>query len=130
MAYGTTETSENVGTRLRTLRESLSLSQAKIAEMAESNQTSINRFEYGKTEAPYRVLLWYAEYFDVSLDYIFCRTDNPEGTLFKNQPTLLKKKIDNTEDFKTFIEACFDPRSPMHDKLKDMMVKLVEDSNS
>ena len=51
-------------------------------------------------------LLWYAEYFDVSLDYIFGRTDKPQGT--------------------EFIEACFDPRSPMNAKLKELMFQLAE----
>jgi len=118
-----------VGERLRRLRESLNLSQARIAEIAGSNQSSINRYEHGQSEAPYRILLWYADYFDVSLDYIFGRTDSPEGTIYKNQPTFLKKKIVHGEEFKEFIEACFDPRSPMHDKLKDMMISLAEESN-
>ena len=118
-----------VGERLRRLRESLNLPQVRIAEIAGSNQSSINRYEHGQSEAPYRILLWYVDYFDVSLDYIFGRTDNPEGKLFKNQPAFLKRKIDNTEEFREFIEACFDPRSPMHDKLKDMMVRLATDSN-
>jgi len=121
--------SATVGQKLRTMRESLGISQIRLAELAESNQSSINRYEHGRAEAPYRILLWYADYFDVSFDYIFGRTDNPEGKLFKNQPAFLKRKIDNTEEFREFIEACFDPRSPMHDKLKDMMIRLAEDSS-
>ena len=115
-----------IAERLRELRLSLDIPQAKIAELAESNQSSVNRYERGQAEAPYRILLWYADYFDVSLDYIFGRTDNPEGGAFKNQPATLKKKIVHNEEFKDFIEACFDPRSPMHDKLKEMMLKLAE----
>ena len=115
-----------VGERLRGLRESINLSQAKLAEISGSNQSATNRYEHNQAEAPYKILLWYADYFDVSMDYIFGRTDQPEGKLYNHQPDVLKKKIAQGEDFKEFIEACFDPRSPMHTKLKEMMYKLAD----
>ena len=115
-----------IGERLRALRESIGISQAKLSDISGTTQSAINRYEHNQAEAPYRILLWYANYFDVSLDYIFGRTDNPEGKLYKHQPEILKKKIEQGEDFKEFIEACFDPRSPMHSKLKEMMFKLAE----
>jgi len=118
-----------VAERLRGLRESLNISQAKLAETSGTNQSSINRYEHGQAEAPYRVLLWYADYFDVSLDYIFGRTDKPEGVRFNNQPVALNRKIANTDEFRDFIEACFDPRSPMNIKLKQMLVKLAEEGS-
>jgi len=119
-----------VAERLRGLRESLNISQAKIAEIIGTNQSSVNRYEHGQAEAPYKVLLWYADYFDVSLDYIFGRTDKPEGVRYDNQPVALKRKITNADEFRVFIEACFDPRSPMNAKLKEMMVKLAEEGNA
>ncbi|MDR0491819.1 MAG: helix-turn-helix transcriptional regulator, partial [Oscillospiraceae bacterium] len=113
----------------RVLRESLNISQTKLAEICGSNQSSINRYEHGQAEAPYRILLWYADYFDVSLDYIFGRTDKPEGVKFDNQPIALKRKISNTDEFRDFIEACFDPRSPMNAKLKEFMIKMAEEGD-
>ena len=115
-----------VGERLRLLRESIGVSQAKICEITGLTQSAVNRYEHNNAEAQYKTLLWYADYFDVSLDYIFGRTDNPQGKLYNHQPEALKKKITQGEDFKEFIEACFDPRSPMHSKLKEMMFKLAE----
>jgi len=44
-----------------------------------------------------------------------------------NEPVALIKKIDNTDEFRDFIEACFDPRSPMNAKLKEMLFSLVEE---
>lgn len=108
-----------VGVRLRTLRESVKLSQTKIAGMMELKQSSINRYENGQAEAPYRVLLWYADYFDVSLDYIFGRTDKPQGKLYDYKP-----KVEN-EGLKQFIEMCFDPESPMNEKLKETLLRIV-----
>lgn len=119
-----------VAERLRGLRESLNVSQKKLAEIAGSNQSSIDRYENGRAEAPYKILLWYAEYFDVSLDYIFGRTSNPQGTQYNNQPDILKKKIANSEEFREFIEACFDPRSPMNARLKELMFKMAEEGDA
>ena len=110
-----------VGTQLKYLRESIRLSQAKIGELAELNQSTVNRYEHGNAEAPYRVLLWYADYFDVSLDYIFGRTDKPEGKLYNFIP----QYSEDNENFKQFIEMCFDPSSPMNDKLKQTLIDMV-----
>jgi len=110
-----------VGDRLKTLRESVKLSQAKIGDLLGLKQSSINRYENGQAEAPYRVLLWYADYFDVSMDYLFGRCDKPQGKLYDYQP-----KIAN-EDLKQFIEMCFNPSSPMNDKLKQTMFKMMEE---
>lgn len=119
-----------VSERLRALRESLNITQAKLAELCGTKQASINRYEHGQAEASYKTLLWYADYFDVSLDYIFGRTDKPEGVKYDNQPIALKRKVSNTEEFRDFIEACFDPRSPMNAKLKEFMVKMAEEGDN
>ena len=119
-----------MGERLRGLRESINISQAKLAKLCETTPSAINRYEHNHSEAPYKILVWYADYFDVSLDYIFGRTDKPEGKLYKHQPDVLKMKINQGEDFKDFIEACFDPRYPMHSKLKEMMFKLATGEES
>ena len=75
-----------VGQRLRALRESVKMSQAKIGALFGCKQSSINRYESGEASAPYEVLLQYADHFDVSIDCIFGRTDNPQGKLYeKNQ---------------------------------------------
>ena len=70
---------KKIGGRLRELRDGVRLSQAKLAEYAGTNQSSVNRYESGKTTPPPEMLLWYAEYFDVSLDYVYGRTHDPRG---------------------------------------------------
>ena len=112
-----------VGERLKNLRESVKLSQAKLGQMANLKQATVNRYEHDNAEAPYRVLLWYADYFDVSMDYIFGRCDQPQGKLYDYQP-----KIFN-EDMKQFVEMCFDPDSPMNEKLKQTLLRLMEEQS-
>ena len=51
----------------------------------------------------------------MSLDYIFGRTDNPRGTHYAG-----KVKIEKAyPEMDKFIEMCFDPGSPMDEKLKE-----------
>lgn len=109
-----------IGKRLKTLRESMKLSQARIGELVGLKQSSINRYENGQAEAPYRVLRWYADYFDVSLDYIYGRCDEPQGKLYQCQP-----KVENKE-LQKFIEMCFDPGSPMNERLKQTLLNMLE----
>ncbi len=116
---------ETFGKRLKTLRNSTGLSQAALAKIADSNQSNINRYEQDQSETPYRVLLWYADYFDVSLDYIFCRTDNPHGKYFEYQPEKVKEKLKNKVEWSEFVEACFESGSPMNEKLKEMILKMA-----
>ena len=99
----------------------MNLSQAKIAKIIGTSQVSINRYESGNGFPPAKTLLWYADYFDVSMDYIFGRTEKPQGKLYDYQP-----KVFN-EDMKQFVEMCFDPASPMNDKLKQTLLRLMEE---
>lgn len=70
---------KEMGKRLKGLRESMGLSQMKMAEILGLKQPSINRYEQGTATPTVENLRKYADYFDVSMDYIFARTDNPEG---------------------------------------------------
>ena len=112
---------EIVGKRLRALREGVNLSQAKIAKLVGAVQSSINRYENDVGDPPFKILIWYADYFDVSLDYIFGRTDKPQGKLYDFQP-----KIEDNDDMKLFIEMCFDPNSPMSGKLKETLLQMMK----
>ena len=41
------------------------------------NQNSISRYETGDRQADYKTLIAFADYFNVSLDYLLERTDDP-----------------------------------------------------
>ena len=116
---------EILAERIRQLRKSLNLSQAKVAMMAGTQQTSINRYEYNQYDPPLNILIWYADYFDVSLDYLCGRTDKPQGKLYEYEPKALKIKEENKADMEQFIDMCFDPSSPAGVKMKEAMMKLL-----
>ena len=64
--------------RLKYLRKQKGISQLKLAMDLSLNQNSISRYETGEREADYALLIKFADYFDVSVDYLLERTDNPE----------------------------------------------------
>ena len=118
-----------VGQRLRALRESVKMSQAKIGALFGCKQSSINRYESGEASAPYEVLLQYADHFDVSMDYIFGRTDKPQGKLYKYEPQTLKITEDRRREMADFVAMCFDPKSEASAKIKALMLQMMEESN-
>lgn len=64
--------------RLKELRVARGISQLKMAMDLSMNQNSISRYESGAREADYNTLILMADYFNVSIDYLLERTDNPE----------------------------------------------------
>ena len=76
---------KELGKRQRVLRESVGLSQAKLAQEIGSNQSSINRYENGQATPTVEPLRKYADSFDVSMDDFFARCDDPRGKLYENK---------------------------------------------
>ena len=112
-----------IGVRLRELRQSAKLSQAKIAAIVGSRQSAVARFESGEAHVPAEVMIRYADYFDVSLDYIFGRTDKPQGKLYEG-----KMKIEKVyPEMDKFIEMCFDPGSPINERLKETLREMLKE---
>lgn len=64
--------------RLRDLREDNDLTQQQVAEILKTKQTIYSRYERGFQNIPLEFLLMLADYYNVSIDYIFGRTDNPD----------------------------------------------------
>ncbi len=63
--------------RLKNLRKERKISQIKLAIDLDMNQNSISRYENGERQADYQTLIKFADYFNVSIDYLLERTDNP-----------------------------------------------------
>lgn len=114
---------KEVAERLRHLRESVKLSQVKMSEVVGVKQSSLNRYELNQASPTFETLTRYADYFDVSMDYIFGRTDNPQGKLYEYKP-----KIEQTDpEMKKFVEMCFDPKSPMSERLKETLLAMLKE---
>lgn len=64
--------------RLRDLREDMDLKQCDIAKILNIQQTVYSRYERGFQNIPLEHLVKLANMYNVSLDYIFGRTNNKE----------------------------------------------------
>lgn len=108
---------------MRSLRESVKLSQMKLAKEFGTSQSALARYELDDATPTPEILLKYADYFDVSMDYIFGRTDNPKGALYENHVNVGK----NNPEMARFIEMCFDPGSAMNERLKATLVQMLSE---
>lgn len=64
--------------RLKYLRKKKKISQVKLAIDLNISQNSVSRYENLEREADYATLIKFADYFNVSIDYLLERTDNPK----------------------------------------------------
>lgn len=56
--------------KIKELREDHDLTQSQLAEILGTTQRTISYYENNQREIPVNVLVKYAKYFNVSLDYI------------------------------------------------------------
>lgn len=61
--------------RLRDLREDNDMSQAQMAELLNCSQQTYSRYESHTTEIPLESLIFLAEYYKTSVDYLLGLTD-------------------------------------------------------
>jgi len=61
--------------RLRDLREDRDMSQAAMAKLLKCSQQTYSRYESHTTELPLESLIFLAEYYDTSTDYLLGITD-------------------------------------------------------
>ena len=61
--------------RLKQLRKEKNISQLKPAFDLNMSQNTISRYETGEREADYASLIKFANYFNVSIDYLLGRTN-------------------------------------------------------
>ena len=64
--------------RLKALRKDKKLKQKDVAELLHCTERHYQRIEYGQINLPSLDLLFLADYFGVSADYLLGRTENRE----------------------------------------------------
>ena len=63
--------------RLKELRKSRGYTQISVQMQTGIEQALLSKFENGERIPPTETLMRLAEFYNVSIDYILCRTDNP-----------------------------------------------------
>ena len=64
--------------RIRDLREDRDLTQSKMGEILCCSQRVYSNYERGDIDIPTGILIKLVNYYDVSVDYLLGRTDNPK----------------------------------------------------
>ena len=64
-------------TRLKNLRLEKGCSLRDVSRCASVSKSSIEAYESGKRKPKYETLEALADFYNVSIDYILCRTNNP-----------------------------------------------------
>ncbi|MGN0687942.1 MAG: helix-turn-helix domain-containing protein [Oscillospiraceae bacterium] len=64
--------------RLKYLRESELLTQKQVAEKIGCGHRAYSYYEAGDRDIPTKILIRIADLYDVSVDFILCRTENPK----------------------------------------------------
>ena len=64
--------------RLRQLRKSKGYTQIRVQMETGIEQALLSKYENGERIPPTETLVKLADFYRVSLDYLLCRTDNPQ----------------------------------------------------
>ncbi|WP_251861986.1 helix-turn-helix transcriptional regulator [Clostridium sp. Marseille-Q2269] len=64
--------------RLKGLREDRDLTQDQIADVLNTTRSAVANYENGIREPDIHLLVKIADYFNISLDYLLCRTNKME----------------------------------------------------
>ncbi|MBQ7122721.1 MAG: helix-turn-helix transcriptional regulator [Clostridia bacterium] len=64
--------------RIKDMREDNDLTQKQIAEILLCDQSLYSKYERREREIPLAMIVKLAEYYEVSVDYLIGRTENPK----------------------------------------------------
>ena len=78
LSYDIMSLGDGMQTRLRELRKSRGYTQVSLQMQTGIEQALLSKFENGERVPPTETLLRLAEFYNVSIDYILCRTNKPE----------------------------------------------------
>ena len=67
-----------VDNKLRQLRKARKLTQVELQMRTGIEQSLLSKYENGERVPPTETLILLAEFYNVSIDYILCRTENPQ----------------------------------------------------
>ncbi len=64
--------------RIRDLREDRDVTQTALSQILHCSQRIYSNYERGEVDIPTEVLIRLADFYDVSVDYLLGRTNNPK----------------------------------------------------
>ena len=86
-----------LGERLKKAREMKGMSQVDVYKKININNKTLSRYETGGSEPDIDNLIKLANLYEVSIDYLVGRTNNPKMT-FSEQERIIYDKLDLTDE--------------------------------
>lgn len=68
--------------RIKDIREDADMKQVELAKLLNIAKTTLSGYERQISEPPFEILIKISQIFNVSVDYIICRTNNPSNDNF------------------------------------------------
>lgn len=100
-------------------RDNAHITQAEMAEKLNMNVTVYGRYERGERDIPLSIAAQMANIFDVSLDYIACRSESRMGIQEDRDNKLIKETV-----FAPLIEEAGDEQTAMIEFIKSQRQQL------
>lgn len=100
-------------------RDNAHITQAEIADKLNMNVTVYGRYERGERDIPLSIAAQMADIFDVSLDYIACRSESRMGIQEDRDNKLIEETV-----FAPLIEETGDEQTAMIEFIKSQRQQL------
>ena len=117
-----------MGRRIKKLREERELSQLDLSKILNVSTSSLSQYESGNRVPSDDVKRNIADYFQVTMDYLVGRTDQPFASVTlteKNEKNIAKKMRDLREEIENSDGLMFDGEI-LSDETKDLLLTLLE----
>lgn len=117
----------NYGERLKRLREDRKLSQQQLADRLNINRSTYARYELGQTQPDYETLQRLADFYEVSVDYLFGRENNNNlpGLTPKDEKDIAKQLEKIVEAMDSDTGLAFDGE-PMDEETKELVKTAIK----
>lgn len=102
------QTAIEFGNRLRYLRTSKGLMQEELAEVIKTTNATISKYENGRIEPNLETLQRLADFFDVSIDYLLCKTNvrhHTETLAFHTTEDLTEEELEEVKKYIEFLKT-------------------------
>ncbi|WP_339167025.1 helix-turn-helix transcriptional regulator [Brevibacillus sp. FSL L8-0520] len=110
------------GERISELRTKMKLTQDDLAKRLGITRAALSHYEKDRREPDYETLERIADFFDVQVDYLLGRTNDPSPSVKKEKPVnraFLELPEDVSEEEKEFLQAQLDLQLEIFRKLKE-----------
>ena len=116
----------NIANRLKEIRIKSGLSQEDVAKLMGINVRTYQNYEYGRTRMDCGNLLQLCEKLNLSMDYLFDRTGDPQAHLRKEKEPSARERVAELEGILRDLGIFADKMEKQAAELKEKIDKLTK----